>query len=99
MGLRHSVGAGSSTGILAANRVNGMGRPTLAVVAAIVLAVAVAAISCAGDPGLGGADVLDYGQSAQRGQFTCASSQAGVTCKDAANGHGFDLSRQAYKLY
>ena len=58
-----------------------------------------AVIACAGDTGLGGPDVLDYGQSAQRGPFTCASSQAGVSCRDTINGHGFDLSRQAYKLY
>ena len=56
-------------------------------------------LRAAGDTVLGGADVLDYGQSAQRGQFTCTSSQAGVTCKDAGTGHGFDLSRQAYRLY
>jgi hypothetical protein len=58
-----------------------------------------AVIACAGDTVLGASDVLGYGQSAQRGPFFCVSSQAGVTCKDADNGHGFDLSRQAYKLY
>ena len=58
-----------------------------------------ATVACAGDTVLGASTVLDYGQSAARGPFVCLSSQVGVTCRDTANGHGFDLSRQAYKLY
>jgi hypothetical protein len=57
------------------------------------------AVACAGDTVLNGPDVLAYGDSSARGPFECTSSQAGVSCRDTSTGHGFDLSRQAYRLY
>jgi hypothetical protein len=51
---------------------------------------------CAGDVGvlarIGDAPVLAYGKSRHEGAFTCTSSVAWLTCKNAS-GHGFALSR------
>src|SRR4051794_18512941 len=54
MGLGQPVAPGSSTGILAANRVNGMGRPIVRLVAAAALVVGVA-VGLAGCGGSGSA--------------------------------------------
>jgi hypothetical protein len=54
---------------------------------------------CAGDTTLDPkAPILAYGESEGGGGVTCASSEAGVTCKDG-DGHGFFISVQGYKLY
>lgn len=54
---------------------------------------------CAGDTSLGGPVVLPYRSSTQRGTLICVSRTAGVTCRNTANGHGFFLSRQRYRLF
>jgi hypothetical protein len=54
---------------------------------------------CAGDTSLGGRAVLGYGSSARRETIACVSQPAGVTCTNSANGHGFFLSRQRYRLF
>lgn len=47
------------------------------------------------DPGV---RVLPYGQTWQRGGFTCQSSESGLTCRNA-NGAGFELSRAAQRIF
>src|SRR3954447_23709658 len=54
---------------------------------------------CAGDTALGGPDVLEYGLSAQRGSLRCDSAESGVTCTNVTTGHGFELSREAFRLF
>src|SRR4029077_334090 len=47
---------------------------------------------CAGDTALDpAAGVLAYGQRTRQGSIVCQSDQAGVTCTNEANGHGFFL--------
>lgn len=53
---------------------------------------------CAGDTTLGAGRVLGYGRSLRRGRITCTSRQAGMTCRNG-RGHGFRLSRDAYRLF
>lgn len=47
-----------------------------------------------GDPSAG----LRYGYALKVGDTTCRSAAAGVTCKNTA-GHGFTMSRSAYRLF
>ncbi|MFB9267532.1 DUF6636 domain-containing protein [Bradyrhizobium erythrophlei] len=47
------------------------------------------------DPAL---PVLAYGETWQRGGFTCRSEQTGVTCSNTAQ-HGFMLSRAEQKVF
>jgi uncharacterized protein DUF6636 len=54
---------------------------------------------CAGDTALGGPGLLGYGHSARRGSIYCISRTAGITCRNAGNGHGFFLSRARYRLF
>jgi Family of unknown function (DUF6636) len=54
---------------------------------------------CAGDTTLGGPGLLGYGHSARRGSIYCVSRQAGITCVNDDNGHGFFLSRARYRLF
>jgi hypothetical protein len=54
---------------------------------------------CAGDTTLGGPAVLGYGHTTQRGSIVCASATKGVTCSNAANHHGFFLSRDSYRIF
>ncbi len=42
--------------------------------------------------------VLAYGASWQRGGMSCKSDQSGVSCVNA-KGHGFELSRNAQRLF
>ena len=58
-----------------------------------------ATITCAGDTVLGGSHTLPYGQAVRVGNFVCTSAATGVRCANEASGHGFTLSRQAYKLF
>jgi hypothetical protein len=58
-----------------------------------------AEVVCAGDTTLGGPAVLAYGRSARRGSIFCISRLAGITCRNAANGHGFFLSRARYRIF
>lgn len=56
-------------------------------------------VTCAGDTVLGQPGrLLRYGQTWSRGGFTCASRPAGLTCENAV-GHGFSLSRQAWRRF
>jgi hypothetical protein len=54
---------------------------------------------CAGDTALGGSGLLGYGHSARRGSIFCVSRIAGITCRNAATGHGFFLSRARYRIF
>jgi hypothetical protein len=54
---------------------------------------------CAGDTAFGADDVLPYGDSITAGVLRCESADKGITCRDAQSGHGFSLSRQAYRLF
>jgi hypothetical protein len=55
---------------------------------------------CAGDTAFDpSSPVLGYGQRAREGSFLCASDQAGVTCTNGDNGHGFFLSRDNYRVF
>jgi hypothetical protein len=65
----------------------------------IVVGATRAEFICAGDTSLGGPATLPYGSDARRGSFRCHSGQKGVTCSNAANGHGFFLSRQSYRIF
>jgi hypothetical protein len=55
-----------------------------------------AGLVCASDSVDGGA-ALKYGKSVTRGDFTCASSKDGISCR-AADGHEFTLARASYKV-
>jgi hypothetical protein len=54
---------------------------------------------CAGDTVLGGPGLLGYGHSARRGSIFCVSRSAGITCRNADNGHGFFLARARYRIF
>lgn len=41
---------------------------------------------------------LAYGQSLSRGDFTCESTQSGVTCTDVGEGDQFFISQQSYRI-
>jgi hypothetical protein len=58
-----------------------------------------AAFVCAGDTAMGAGEPLAYGQSITKGNLTCDSAKAGITCRDSATGHGFTISREAYKVF
>jgi len=58
-----------------------------------------AQFTCAGDTTLGAPTVLEYGERAQRGEFFCDSSQAGVTCSNLETGAGFFISRESYRIF
>lgn len=65
----------------------------------VAIATHHASIVCAGDTTLGGPGLLGYGHSARRGPNYCLSRTAGITCRNAATGHGFFLSRARYRLF
>lgn len=48
--------------------------------------------------GRGPTVALAYGASIKLGTLTCLSQTDGVHCTDSKTGHGFDLSRAAYRL-
>jgi hypothetical protein len=58
-----------------------------------------ATIVCAGDTAMGGGEPLAYGKSTTKGNLTCDSAEAGITCRDSATGHAFTFSREAYKVF
>ena len=59
-----------------------------------------ARVSCAGDTVLDpSARVLPYGQRTRQGSIVCDSEQAGVTCTNETNTHGFFLSSGSYRLF
>lgn len=56
-------------------------------------------IVCAGDA-IDGRDLrLPYGQAIRAGKLICASAEAGITCRQVGNGHGFFLSRGSYRQF
>ena len=55
---------------------------------------------CAGDTALDPTGTaLPYGSASVEGSFSCVSETTGVTCSSAADGHGFFISRQSYRLF
>jgi hypothetical protein len=55
---------------------------------------------CAGDTARDPTSAkLPYGTAAAVEGFTCVSRRTGVTCTDATTGHGFELSRQGYRVF
>jgi len=54
---------------------------------------------CAGDTAFGADEVLPYGQSITGGVLRCESAQSWITCRDVRTGHGFSISRAAYRLF
>lgn len=54
---------------------------------------------CAGDTTFGADEVLPYGQSITAGLLRCESAQSWITCRDVRTGHGFSISREAYRLF
>jgi hypothetical protein len=61
-------------------------------------------VACAGGPAYDPSTehpryaTIAYGRSWHRGPFTCRSAQSGMTCINSA-GHGFFLSRQAWRSF
>ena len=53
---------------------------------------------CAGDTAFGADEVLPYGESITAGVLRCESAQSWITCRDVRTGHGFSISREAYRL-
>ncbi len=45
------------------------------------------------------AATLAYGQLDVIGALRCSSAVSGVTCASTRTGHGFFISRQAYRLF
>ncbi len=59
-----------------------------------------AQIVCAGDSALApDAGPLPYGEAITAGSMRCDSAESGITCRDAASGHGFSIAREAYRLF
>ena len=54
---------------------------------------------CAGDTAFGPDAVLAYGDTIGAGVLKCESAESGFTCRDAETGHGFSISREAYRLF
>jgi hypothetical protein len=54
---------------------------------------------CAGDTAFGADEVLPYGESISAGVLRCESAQSWITCRDVRTGHGFSISREAYRLF
>ncbi|MGX9791116.1 DUF6636 domain-containing protein [Mycobacterium sp. MMS18-G62] len=54
---------------------------------------------CAGDTAFGADEVLPYGDSITAGVLRCESAESGITCRDTKTGHGFAISREAYRLF
>jgi len=53
---------------------------------------------CSGDYVGGAGPVLEYGTGARVGSVTCVSASEGITCTED-DGHGFFISREAYRLF
>ncbi|MCT7659592.1 DUF6636 domain-containing protein [Mycobacterium deserti] len=54
---------------------------------------------CAGDTAFGADQVLPYGESIAADRLRCESAQSGITCLDSESGHGFSISREAYRVF
>lgn len=55
-------------------------------------------VVCAGDTALTKENPLAYGNSLTAVGITCLSQESGMRCTNA-DGHGFDMSRQGYRLF
>jgi hypothetical protein len=55
--------------------------------------------ACVSDTVAGSTRVLRYGKSITIGAFRCTSRATGMTCTDTKNGHGFTVSRLAYRFF
>ena len=53
---------------------------------------------CAGDTAMGAGPVLAYGQFEAGGGMSCNSEPSGMRCSNS-DGHGFTISRQAYRIF
>ena len=42
---------------------------------------------------------LEYGKAIRAGELTCSMAEAGITCRQLKNGHGFFLSRASYRQF
>jgi hypothetical protein len=42
---------------------------------------------------------LPYGDAITAGPMRCESAQSGITCRDVESGHGFSISREAYRIF
>lgn len=45
------------------------------------------------------AEVLAYGEGIVTGDFRCASRREGISCENTKTGHGFLVSKAAYRLF
>jgi hypothetical protein len=54
---------------------------------------------CAGDTAFGADETLPYGQAIKAGVLRCESAQSWISCSDVRSGHGFSISREAYRLF
>ena len=54
---------------------------------------------CVSDTVAGSKRILAYGRSITIGEFRCVSRTTGMTCVDTRTGHGFELSKVAYRLF
>jgi hypothetical protein len=54
---------------------------------------------CVSDTVAGSSRVLRYGKSIAVGPFRCTSRSSGMTCTNTRNGHGFTVSRTAYRFF
>jgi len=55
---------------------------------------------CAGDTALDPTGTpLPYGEASVEGHFICVSETTGMTCTNRADGHGFSISRESYRVF
>jgi hypothetical protein len=65
----------------------------------IVLGTDVAHFVCAGDTEINpNAPILAYNSAARAGNLVCVSTQASMTCRNLATGHGFILSKEDHTM-
>lgn len=56
-------------------------------------------VGCVSDTELGATDVLAYGTATTAHGFTCTSESSGMTCRNDATGHGFEIARARYDIF
>ena len=54
---------------------------------------------CHGDTVFGATDTLDYDKALRAESLVCTSRRTGMTCENEQTGHGFTLSREAYRVF
>ena len=68
--------------------------------AGVVVDAAGPRVTCAAESLVGsGGGTLEYGREVAVGDFSCASSEAGMRCAQASTGLGFSVSRRAYTFF